>query len=316
MTRGLLLGASLVVMACQGAIVGGMQPGETGGGGANGTGAGAAGGGSGGSGTLPGDLPCDVATVLADHCTTCHGVTPSGGATFSLASRADLLRELSPGQTAVARSIARMQLASAPMPPSTFPAAAPADITVLEQWVAAGTPTGTCMAGSPDAGPPPLTCLSQSTWTSGNLPSDDMNPGLACQACHLGRNVRGQNPTLESQPERAYLFMGTVFRGPFERDLCNAALPGDVEVEIIGSDGLTITRMLARAGSGNFFSDGERPRSDRLLLVGDGVALPYTAKVRANGQVREMRTPQMSGDCNDCHGERGSGGAPGRIVTP
>ncbi len=143
-----------------------------------------------------------------------------------------------------------------------------------------------------------------------------MNPGWACQSCHNGQNVAGQNPGGASEPERSYFFMGTVFRQPNERDLCNAGLTGTVEIEIIGADGTPITTMRARNGSGNFFSDGEAPMSDRLILSNAPLSLPYTAKVRANGTVREMRTPQMSGDCNLCHTERGAQLAPGRIVTP
>lgn len=271
--------------------------------------------GSGLSGQVPGDLPCEVATVLGTQCTSCHGAPLSGGAPFAIASRADLLRITSSGETVVARSVARMKDLSAPMPPSPFPAPSAAAIATLEQWVVAGTPGGTC-AQVPDAGPPPLTCVSNSTWGRGNKGSHDMNPGLACQACHLGQNVLGQNPQRVSEPEKAWLFMGTVFAGPNEKDLCNAGLAGTVEIEIIGADGRLITRMQAHAGSGNFASDGERPWSDRLLRVGARVSMPYTVRVKAGGRSREMKTPQRSGDCNLCHTERGAEGAPGRVVVP
>lgn len=326
--RSLLLW-SMVLTSCSGVIDGrlpaagggdaaGSDGGATGGGGGGGGTAGASGGGAttGGGSAVPGDLPCDVATLLAGSCTSCHGSPLTGGAPFSLLSRADLVREVTPGVTAVSRSIARMKLAAAPMPPSPLPAPSAQDIAVLESWVTAGMPAGTCASGTPDAGPAPLTCLSMSTWTQANLASDDMNPGLACQSCHRGQNFGGQNPGLVSKLERTYFFMGTVFRGLNEQNLCNAALTGTVEIEITGADGVRITTMQARPGSGNFFSDGETPESDRLLLSTATLSLPYTAKVRANGMVREMRTPQMSGDCNLCHTERGAQAAPGRIVAP
>lgn len=282
-----------------------------------GAGVAGAGGGAatGGGAAIPGELPCDVAQLLARSCTSCHGAPLSGGAPFSLLSRGDLVREVSPGVTVVSRSIARMKLTAAPMPPSPFPAPTAQDTAVLETWVAAGAPSGACM-GVPDAGPPPLTCLSNSMWTLGNTASADMNPGWSCQGCHRGQNFAGQNPTGASKPERDYFFMGTVYRAPNERDLCNARLTGTVEIEITGADGQLITRMRARPGSGNFSSDGEAPESDRLLMSSTRLSLPYTARVRANGMVREMRTPQMSGDCNRCHTERGAENAPGRIVAP
>lgn len=300
--------AALLLVACEGVIDVSPRPGLNGGGGVSGTGAGS-GAGGGSTGALGGDLPCELATLLTNQCTSCHGAVVSGGAPFSLVSRADLLREVQPGVTVADRSLVRMRQAAAPMPPSPFPPPAAADITVLDQWIANATPTGSCTGASADAGVVALTCLGQTTWTSGNLPSGDMNPGLACQACHAGRTG------LEAQPERMYLFMGTVFRGPNEQNLCNAQLSGTVEIEIIGADHQVITRMRARNGSGNFFSDGERPMSDRLLLVGANVSLPYTVKVNANGRVREMKTPQMNGDCNECHTERATL-APGRIVVP
>lgn len=306
----------LLLLGCQGVIEPGHQPpGSAGGGDAAGSSVGGGGGASGGP--VGSDLPCDVALLLARQCTSCHGTTLSGGAPFAMVSRADLLREVAPGSSVASRSLARMRLTSAPMPPSPFPPPAATDIAVLEQWVANGAPAGECTQALPDAGPPALTCQTQSTWTQGNLASGDMNPGWACQACHRGQNVHGQNPALDAaDAERAYLFMGTVFPGLNERDLCNAGLSGPVEIEITGANGQRITRMVARNGSGNFFSDGEAPRSDRLLLLGATVSLPYTATVRANGRVVQMRTPQMNGDCNACHTERGFDSAPGRVVTP
>ena len=46
------------------------------------------------------------------------------------------------------------------------------------------------------------------------------------------------------------------------------------------------------------------------------LVMPYRAKVIYNGQERAMVTPQMSGDCNGCHTQDGTEGAPGRILLP
>jgi len=46
------------------------------------------------------------------------------------------------------------------------------------------------------------------------------------------------------------------------------------------------------------------------------VAMPYTAKVKYNGLERVMVASQTTGDCNSCHTQAGTKGAPGRILLP
>lgn len=92
-----------------------------------------------------GDLPCDVAQVLAKHCLSCHGTTPGGGAPDSLVTRADLLKASFRGGTLGARSVERMKDTQFPMPPAyAGPRATASEIAALERWVAAGQPIGTC----------------------------------------------------------------------------------------------------------------------------------------------------------------------------
>jgi len=43
---------------------------------------------------------------------------------------------------------------------------------------------------------------------------------------------------------------------------------------------------------------------------------PYTAKVTYQGRERIMPAAQTSGDCNSCHTQNGTSGAPGRITLP
>jgi hypothetical protein len=43
---------------------------------------------------------------------------------------------------------------------------------------------------------------------------------------------------------------------------------------------------------------------------------PDTAVVKNGSATRAMSAAQSSGDCNSCHAEPPSGGAPGRIVVP
>ncbi|MEI8259338.1 MAG: hypothetical protein WCJ30_27035, partial [Deltaproteobacteria bacterium] len=45
-------------------------------------------------------------------------------------------------------------------------------------------------------------------------------------------------------------------------------------------------------------------------------AAPYTARVLYQGRERRMIAPQTDGDCNTCHTDTGTMGAPGRVTVP
>lgn len=152
----------------------------------------------------------------------------------------------------------------------------------------------------------PTTCLSNNRWTQGNVGAEGMNPGLACRSCHLGQNFEGQNPNGDVNAAYAMFFMGTAYGDFNEANLCNAhQVPAGAVIEILDNAGV-LKLTLAIDPSGNFRSTSTTP----------GFALPYRARIRANGQVRPMGDAQMNGDCNTCHTEQGREGAPGRIVWP
>jgi hypothetical protein len=121
-----------------------------------------------------------------------------------------------------------------------------------------------------------------------------MNPGLACIRCH----------TTESEGPRLTV-AGTLYPTAHEPDLCNGAAgstdPASARVVIVGADGRALTLTPNRAG--NFLSETR-------------VTLPYQAKVVYLGRERAMVMQQTSGDCNGCHTQSGSDGAPGRILLP
>lgn len=249
------------------------------------------------------DLPCEIATLVATNCAACHGATPSGGASFSLVSQVDfaLSSPIDPASTIGQRSLLRMERAVAPMPPAPRPPVTGAALEAFRAWVAAGTPAGSCadvdagVSTPVDAGPAPTDCPSGQFWTRGNEGSESMNPGMACRACHLA-----------SRPGRAYFFMGTVFASLHAKDRCIAPPPGGGRIEIIDSNGALAQTIDVTSGSGNF-------RSGSLSTT---VQLPYTVRIVANGRTGRMLTPQMNGDCNSCHTEQGTNGAPGRIYWP
>lgn len=301
---------SLVLVVVSGAIAcgelpatgpdGGATAGGSAGGGAAGTGGGAAASFDGG---LAG-LPCDIADLMRTRCVSCHSSPPTAGATMPLTSYAELTAPSPLGGTYAMRSLTRMRDPIASMPPAGLPVA---ELATYEAWINAGAPMGSCGTVAGDGGVVTLTCQSNRSWTNRYQGSGDMNPGMACRACHAGENFKGQNPQGRSELQRVYFFSGTVFPGLNEKDGCLDQTPAGVTIEILDGTGAVKLTMTPRTGSGNFYNATVRTPPNWL---------PYTARVKRNGVVvSTMRTPQMSGDCNLCHTERGDLGAPGRITT-
>ncbi len=254
---------------------------------------------SGGAGTTTGgttggrintNLPCDVDAILVANCQSCHGQAPSGGAPMSLVTYADLTApaKSDPTQTVAAMCVTRVQSTTAPMPP-TPPLLSSADITTLQNWVTSGMPMGDCVSGTDPLNAAPQ-CTSGQTWGGGSDGSSRMNPGEACINCH--QNSGGEAPR--------FLIAGTVYPSGHEPDLCYGT--SAVQIVITDANGATLT--LTPNSAGNFY-DSRTP-----------VALPYNAKVVANGMTRAMSAAQTSGDCNSCHTQFGANGAPGRITAP
>jgi hypothetical protein len=72
---------------------------------------------------------------------------------------------------------------------------------------------------------------------------------------------------------------------------------------VVITDKNSHTLTLSVGSTGNFYS-------------AQSIAFPFTAKVLYQGGQRAMATPQNTGDCNTCHTNQGSNGAPGRIALP
>lgn len=234
----------------------------------------------------PSGLPCDVDGLLKRSCTTggCHAPGSSAG---SLHTRADLMAtSVKNGPATVAeRSITRMNAKT--MPPSAPSPAA--DVAILQAWVSAGYPAGACGSSAPDASvadpySTPLVCTSNNT----NPPDEgiDMAPGQSCGNCHF------------------FKVGGTVYPTAHEPNDCRGSNGTAVGATVVvtGADGRTKT--LPVSSSGNFFGNMF------------GVITPYTVKVVAGGKVRAMASSTSNGDCNDCHTQNGTMGAPGRIMMP
>ena len=246
--------------------------------------------GSAGAGATSG-LPCDVSKVLQQSCLSCHGSPPSG-APISLVTYANLTAAApsDASKKVVEVAVARMQDTMRPMPPSGVAAAA--DVQTLQAWITAGLPMGSCSSTDPFSTPP--VCTSGKTWTGGNNGSASMYPGRACITCHA---------TEPDAPK--FQIAGTVYPTAHEPDSCLGSPSGaGITVEITDAAGTVVS--LPVNSSGNFYY---RSRTSTLKL-------PYTAKVKQGTGVRAMSAAQMSGDCNSCHTQSGTNGAPGRIVAP
>lgn len=282
-----------------------MGCGGTGSGGADASSSGHAGeggaGGSGGAGGVSG-MPCDVETVLAAKCTSCHADPPVAGAPMPLVNYADLTAHArsAPDKTYADVAIARMASAASPMPPKPSAPATDAEIEALKAWVSAGLPKGDCAVNTgPDPLAAPPTCTSDVQWTQGNSAFPEMNPGMACIACHESK-PGGLNPPV-------FLVAGTAYPTGHEPDLCLGGPPEGADPVIVEiTDATGKTTVVPLSSGGNFF----------LNAGTKSIALPYTAKLRSSSKERAMKSPQTSGDCNGCHTQSGQNDAPGRIVLP
>ncbi len=255
----------------------------------------------GGSSTVAGDLPCDVASLLSSHCTTCHGSPPSGGAPMPLNSLAALTAVSTiPPQTYAQRSLFRMQDTASPMPPGTSLTVSATEIAAFSSWVDAGTPAGSCgPAVDPVFGAPPQ-CSSGSYWTQGDNGSRDMHPGLACIACH----------SRSTEPPR-FAIAGSVYPTGHEYDDCYGSAAGGATVTVTDKNGVAHSTTVNSAG--NFFIDA--------ATFPGWPAFPITATVSFNGKTRSMGTAVPSGDCNSCHTQDGTSvngiaAPPGRVALP
>jgi hypothetical protein len=257
--------------------------------------------------TPGGDVPCEVAAVLA-KCTGCHSNPPTQAAPMPLVSAADLAADSPyyPGQNEATRALVRMKDTVSPMPPSGHEAPTADEIAAFEAWVSGGMAAGTCdnPAATVDAGPDPFavpaTCTSGKNWTLGDRGSVSMHPGVACIACHKTKS----DPDVPQ-----FALAGTVYPTAHEPNDCTSKIPAGTSVVITEANGTTHTLPVNTAG--NFYY------VDRTGTF----KKPYKAKVVSGGKERVMTDAQDDGDCNNCHTQDGSKGsgtkvAPGRIILP
>ncbi len=153
-------------------------------------------------------------------------------------------------------------------------------------------------AGADPAFTGPTVCSSGRTGT--NQVGFDMLPGQACNACHRTRATR-------------FLmgFAGTVYPTGHEPDTC-VGVDGEARgTRVVVTDAKGQELALPVRASGNFAALLREPSVTRL-------SGPFSIRVEEAGRVRRMQRTLVAGegDCNACHTERGTNGAPGRIAAP
>lgn len=265
---------------------------------------------SGGGQLLAGDIPCDVAQIIAKSCTTsCHTEPPLGGAKVPLTKRAHFL---APSPTDSSKnvgqmSVQRMKDTKRPMPPDGM--LPDSDVAILQAWVDKGMPDGQC-ATPPEIGKSPYdtpkdVCTSDTFWTRGEIESNDMFPGQACNKCHTAR----RRPTITS-------FGGTVYPTAHEKDDCygGSSVVGS-KVVVTDVNGAQLFEMKVTNSSGNF------SRRGTFAMPAEGVRVKVVGPDGVKQRV--MSEPIKNGDCNLCHtmegtndGTPGTPNAPGRVLLP
>ena len=125
-------------------------------------------------------------------------------------------------------------------------------------------------------------CTSGVNWTSGN--GANMRPGEPCVGCHR------------------FTIAGTVYPTGHEPNDCNG-VGTSAGATVVVTDAKGTMLRLSVNSAGNFYSSTT-------------ITTPYTAVVQTSKGARAMTAPQTNGNCNSCHTQNGSNGAPGRIVIP
>jgi hypothetical protein len=281
---------------------------------------------------LPSHLPCEIENIVRTRCKACHA-PGSPAHQVSLLTYADLA-QVSKTVPSISYAQQALQMVQSGMMPPTS-SLSQGDVQLFAAWVQAGAASAEC--GGPvldagiaigldagavdasldsgasdaggaltdagdaaaDAGNPydtPSTCTSDRHWTGGDTRSELMHPGGTCINCHT-TGVGLFN--LQHGP--SFTLAGTLFPSAHEPDDCNGAAGSGVSIVVKGANGQMVTMTPNTVG--NFHSATR-------------VTMPYTVEVHYQGRVRAMTTPQSTGDCNSCHTERGTSGAPGRIMLP
>ncbi|HSQ66827.1 MAG TPA: hypothetical protein VLM85_26590, partial [Polyangiaceae bacterium] len=181
--------------------------------------------------------------------------------------------------------------------PPSGPAPAQADIDTINAWINGGYPQGSCGSDGGTSNPYNTATVCTSGAQGPTYGTSTMLPGEACVSCH-------SKQATETPP--IYPLMGTIYPTAHEPNNCVGASSSTYAgVQIIATDSLGHSVTLTPNSVGNFMGPST-----------GSISGAYTIKITYQGRERDMTTPQTNGDCNSCHTETGTSGAPGRIMLP
>jgi hypothetical protein len=226
-------------------------------------------------------LPPNVQALFAAKCTSCHSDPPINGSLSGLVTLADLLAtsKEDPSKNEAQLSLARMQSASSPMPPSSVgnpPTAA--EIATLQTWINANYTSASCVDGG---GPPPP-------------PATDVFTGAPAYVMQVGRGTHnaGKN-CMGGCHNHGFTLAGTVTDGA-------GSGVGGVEVRLVDANKKKIS--VYSGSNGNFYSSSSW-------------VAPATVGVR-NASAKNVMVTSLAasnGGCNGCHA---TGGTQSKIHIP
>lgn len=101
-------------------------------------------------------MPCAVDKVIRPRCQACHGAHPAGGASVSLVTQEDFLRDYN-GKKVLEHVKERIHDQARIMPPSPNKLAAD-ELATLDAWLGQGAPASSDTCDLPAAGVKPLSC--------------------------------------------------------------------------------------------------------------------------------------------------------------
>ena len=152
-------------------------------------------------------VPCDVAAIVGEHCTTCHGATPAFNAPMSLVDAEDFVANAPISNSRAVREVAAQRInadGGARMPPpGTVEALDATELATLTNWLNAGAPAA--LDG----------CEIGATLDEGGGGLDELLPRPSATGTVLGPYDGWDDGDVECYPFRAYQPGGGGKEAPF-----------------------------------------------------------------------------------------------------
>jgi mono/diheme cytochrome c family protein len=226
---------------------------------------------------------CEVAALLRENCSMCHGAALAFGAPMQLVSWDDLAAEAprTRGRNTRELALERIKSDASPMPPAPLARVSPAEIELFERWVKAGAPRAECQGDAGvtphDAGSPtprvekPADC--EATYELTGNAGEDAGAGAKFRASSMPARDGNQYHCFYFKPPYAD-GSGLLWFEPILDDIASLhhfiLYATDNAKNAPGSTG-----PCNGAGADTYFVAGWAPGADNSALPGDvALALP------------------------------------------